>query len=511
MKTNSSFFIKWLDKVERFGNKLPNAATLFIILSFIIILVSHILYLQGTYISFYSFDSTTNSFTENNIYAVSLLSRNGIDFMVSSFVSNFVTFIPMGIVFVIMIGVAVADKSGLLETLLKKIAKSAHPKILTPLVIFLATISSVASAFGFAVWIPLSALLFISFGRHPIAGLTASFAGVAGAWAANVLIAPNDVVFAGLTQQAAHILDNSYYVLPTGNWFFMSVSTILITILGTWVTEKIVEPKLGKYENSQKKENVEISNLEKKGLKYAGISFLIYVCIVLALILPENGPLRNATTGGILVSPFMNGIVFFSMAMFLIPGLVYGIITKSIRSDHQVIKMIEESIKGIVDFLVLIFFASQFVAHFNFSNMGIIISINGANILENLGFVGLPLVISIIIVVSIIDLVFSVDTAKWAMMAPVFVPMLMMLGISPELTQLAYRIGDSTTNLISPLMPFFPMMLAFVQRYNKNAGIGTVISLMLPYTLTFLLGWILLLVVWFLLGIPLGPSVSLFY
>jgi len=295
------------------------------------------------------------------------------------------------------------------------------------------------------------------------------------------------------------------------NWYFMVASTILITILGSWVTDKIVEPRLGQYDGNEKPEVEYITTDEKKGLRYAAVAIAIYAAVVLVMLLPQNSILRNPETGSILVSPFMSGIIFFVTAMFLIPGIAYGIGAKTIRSDRDVVRMMVESVKGIVDFLVLIFFAAQFVAHFNYSNLGVIMSVSGANLLQAIGFVGLPLLISFVLLTSLINIFFSLDIAKWAVMAPVFVPMFMMLGISPEMTQLAYRIGDSTTNMISPIMPFFPMMVSYVQRYKKEAGIGTTISLMVPYNIFFLVGWILLLSLWHVLGIPPGPGAPLCY
>ncbi|MCL2617078.1 MAG: AbgT family transporter [Defluviitaleaceae bacterium] len=510
-------FVKILDRIEIIGNKLPNPATIFVIFSLAIIIASHIAARAGISVSFTSFNADLGTTEEHWFEAVSLMTAEGFRFMVTSFVSNFVNFLPVGTVFTVMLGIGVADRSGLLKSLLRKITKATPAALLSPVVVLLGILSNVASVFGFVVLMPLSALLFISCKRHPLAGLAASFAGVSGGWAANIFIAPNDIIFADISTQAAHIIDTSYVVLPVSNWYFMAASTVLITALGAWVTDAIVEPRLGKYngaEDVNTTESVEVEDIsayEKRGLKWAGIALAAYAAIILALLLPANAVLRNPDTGDILVSPFMSSILFFVTAMFLVPGIAYGTGAGTIRSDNDIINMMVESVKGIVDFLVLIFFAAQFVAHFNYSNLGIIMSISGAGFLSDIGFQGLPLLVSFILLTSSINLFFALDIAKWAMMAPVFVPMFMLLGISPEVTQLAYRIGDSTTNMISPLMPFFPMMIAYVQKYNKHAGIGTTISLMLPYNIFFLSAWIILFAVWYILGLPPGPGSFLAY
>lgn len=509
--TKKVFFLRLLDKIETIGNALPNPATLFVILSFIIIVISDISARMGLSVTFDIYDPSQNTLIEETTYAVSLLSADGIRFMLTSFVSNFTGFFPLGTVFTIMIGVAVAEGTGLLGTTLRKLAKITPKYALTPVVVFLGIISNIASSVGYVVLVPLAAVLFISFKRHPIAGLAASFAGVSGGWAANLFIATNDPIFAGLTTQAANILDPSYIVLPTDNWYFMIVSTFLITILGTLVTEKIVEPRLSSYTFEESLKVDDITDNEKRGLKWAAISIIIYVLVILILLIPQNSLLRNPETGSILVSPFMSSIIFFMMMFFLIPGVFYGIGAKIIKSDKDIIDMMVKSIEGISGFLVLIFFASQFIAHFGYSNLGIILSIKGSEMLTNIGFVGLPLMVSFIFLTAAINLFLAIDTAKWAIMAPIFVPMFMRLGLSPELTQLAYRIGDSSTNIITPLMPFFPLIVAYAQKYDKKAGIGTLVSIMVPYTIVFLVCWVALFIVWYLIGLPLGPGATLTY
>ena len=381
------------------------------------------------------------------------------------------------------------------------------------MVVFLGIMSNIASSTGYVVLVPLGAILFMAFGRHPIAGLAAAFAGVSGGWSANLLIGTNDPMFAGMSTQAANMLDPNYTVSPVCNWFFMVASTFVITAVGTLITDKLVEPRLGKYvpEGAIDTATNDLTAAERRGLKFAGIAALVYLAVIAIAVLPPNGLLRNPETGAILSSPFMSGIIFFMMLLFLIPGIAFGVGAGTIKSDKDVVDLMTKGIAGISGFMVLIFFAAQFTNFFTYSNLGTILSVSGANFLKNIGFVDLPLIIVFILITALLNLLVAVDSAKWAIMAPIFVPMFMRLGLSPELTQVAYRIGDSCTNIIAPTMPFFVLTVAFFQKYDKKAGIGTVVSTMLPYSIAFLLGWIVLFIIWYVLGLPLGPGSPMFY
>ena len=318
-------------------------------------------------------------------------------------------------------------------------------------------------------------------------------------------------MFAGMSTQAAQMIDPGYTVLPVCNWYFMIASTFLITIIGTIVTDKLIEPRLAPYVPDASEVVQDIAENEKRGMRWAGITALAYVIFMAVLVVPSNGLLRNPETHAFLTSPFMSGIIFFMMLLFLLPGLAYGIGAGTVKNDKDVVALMNKTIAGLASFMVLIFFAAQFTACFNYSNLGTIISVSGANFLQSVGFVGLPLIICFIVLTAFINIFIAVDSAKWAIMAPIFVPMFMRLGLSPELTQVAYRIGDSSTNIIAPLMPFFVLTVAFFQKYDKKAGIGSVISTMLPYSLAFLIGWIIMFAVWYLLGLPLGPGSPMFY
>lgn len=506
-----SFGLRALDKVEKVGNALPNPAMIFIILAAVTILASALCAWLGVSVTYEVFDAASKTFAEKTVAAVNLLSPDSLRYMATSIVSNFTGFFALGTVFTIIIGVSVAEGTGFLSALLRRLVAITPRYLVSAVVVFLGIMSNVASSTGYVVLVPLGAVVFMAFRRHPIAGLAAAFAGVSGGWNANLLIGTNDPMFAGMSTQAAQIIDSAYVVTPVCNWYFMMVSTLLITLIGTYVTDRIVEPRLPAFDFHSVEEVKDVGLNEKRGMKWAGISVAVYVAIMFLLTFPEKALLRNPATGSLLGSPFLGGIIFFMMLLFLVPGLFYGIGAGVVKNDKDVIEMMNKGISGLASFMVLIFFAAQFTAFFNYSNLGIIISVSGANFLKSVGFIGLPLIVCFILLTAFINIFIAVDTAKWALMAPIFVPMFMRLGLSPELTQVSYRIGDSATNIIAPLMPFFVLTVAFFQKYDKNAGIGSVVATMLPYSLFFLVGWILLFVAWYLLGLPLGPGVPLFY
>ncbi|WP_294064315.1 AbgT family transporter [uncultured Fusobacterium sp.] len=510
-QSKKNWVLKALDVVERVGNGLPHPTTMFIIFTLILIAVSYVAAKMGVKVSYETYDNATKSLVTKETAVVNLLSPNSIRFMYTSVINNFTSFIALGTVFTIIMGVGVADGSGFMAAVLKKIVAVTPRKAVTATVIFLGIMSNVASSTGYVMLVPLGAILFMSFGRHPIAGLAATFAGVSGGWSANLLIGTNDPVFAGMSTEAARMINPNYTVLPTGNWYFMVASTFLITFVGTLVTEKIIEPRLGEYIPEEKIAVDDISLDEKRGMKFALISLVVFFIIVGMLVVPENALLRNPTTGELLRSPFMSGIVFLMSMFFMIPGIFYGIGARTIKSDKDIINLMVKSINNLSGFMVLIFFAAQFVVFFNYSNLGIILSVKGANFLQETGFVGVPLIFAFIVMTAIINIFIAVDSAKWAIMAPIFVPMFMRIGFSPELTQAAYRVGDSCTNVIAPLMPFFPLVVAFAQKYDKKSGMGTMISLMLPYSIAFLIGWIILLIIWFVFNIPLGIGGGIHY
>lgn len=503
---------KLLNNIEYIGNKLPHPVTIFLLFTLLVIVISHILYVLDVSVSFTGVNSETGNREEMDVSAVSLLTGDGIAYIFTSVTENFTSFVALGPVLVAMLGVGVAEKSGYISALMTNTVTKAPRKFVTPIVVFMGVMSNVAASVGYVVLVPLGAIIFLGFRRHPLAGLAAAFAGVAGGYSANLLIGTNDPLLAGITTESAAILDPGYIVNATDNWYFMVVSTFLIVILGTLITDKVVEPRLGKYEEFNEFGDTEndIDSTQKKALTYANIAAVLTVVGILALVAWPGAPLLGEDNN-IIGSPFISSIIFIMMLIFLIPGIVYGAAVGKVKNDKDVVELMDGSIATMAGFIVLIFFAAQFVAFFNYSNLGTIIAVSGAGLLEALNINSYVILVLFIFITAIINLFIAADSAKWAIMAPIFVPMFMQLGIAPEISQVAYRIGDSSTNIISPLMPFFPLVVAFTQRYGKEYGIGTVISLMLPYSVIFIISWSILFVVWLLLGIPVGPGTQIAY
>jgi len=505
MEQNSNkkgFFNKLLNWVEKSGNKLPQPVSLFFILIVIVLAASWLASM---------FDlSAVHPGTKEEIKAVNLLDGAGIQRIFTQMVKVFTDFPPLGLVLVVMLGIGVAERSGLIAAALKAFVSSVPSKLITFSIVTAGMLSSIAADAGYVVLIPLGAAIFYGMGRHPIAGLAAAFAGVSGGFGANLFLTSLDPLLAAFTTPAAQIIDPDYVVDATANWYLMAASVPIVGIVGTYVTEKILEPRLGKYkpEGDLEEASNEISSLESKGLKWAGVTILISLVITGFMFIPEWGILRGVDGS---FNPFFVSIVPLMLFLFFIPGLVYGIITKSIKGDKEVASMTAESMASMGGYIVLAFVAAQFVAYFNWSNLGLILAINGADTLKALGFTGVPLIVAFILVSSFINLLIGSASAKWAIMAPIFVPMLMLMGYSPELTQAAYRVGDSYTNILTPLLPYFPIVIVFAQKYVKNIGMGTIISAMLPFAIIFAIVRIIMMIAWLLFGLPLGPDAPMYY
>ncbi len=503
-RPKDSFLNRFLGFIEKAGNILPHPATLFVILAFFVIILSAITAGLGV--------SVIHPGTKEIVRAESLLTVPGLHRILTSLVTNFTGFAPLGTVLVAMLGIAVAEGSGLISAALRAVVLSAPRRLLTFVVVFAGVMSHMASDVGYVLVIPLGAMIFLAVGRHPLAGLAAAFAGVSGGFSANLLLGPTDPLLAGLTQEAARILDKNYVVTPAANYYFMATSAVMIAIAGTWITEKVTVPRFGEYRGDEKPEELkELTAAEKRGLWFALLATILFVGVILWGLVPSHGFLRDPQTNGVLRSPFLSGIVAIIFFAGALVGLAYGIGAGTIRSDNDVMKSMEKAMATMSLYLVLAFFAAQFVAFFNWTHLGVISAVKGAELLRATGVGGIPLIVSFVVVTVLLDLVLGSASAKWAVMAPVFVPMFMLLGYSPELTQAGYRIGDSVANIITPLMSYFPLVVAFAQRYDKRAGIGTVMATMLPYSVTFFILWTLLLIIWYLLGLPLGPGASIYY
>lgn len=489
--------------IERGGNALPHPASLFGLLAISVLILS----LAGSLFNWHALHPGTGEI----VSTVNLLSKEGLHRILLDMVNNYTGFAPLGIVMVALLGIGIAESSGLISASIRLLVSKSPAGIITFVVVLSGIVSNIASDLGYVLIIPLGAIIFHSVGRHPIAGMAAAFAGVSGGFSANLLIGTIDPLLAGISTEAARILDTDYYVLPTANYYFMLVSTVVLSLAGTWVTHRFVEPKLGKYVGDVPREEMQdLNSSERKGLLWVTIVTVAIIALLAAGLLPENGLLRGPDNT-IFTSPVLKGFISVLFIVAAILGILYGAITGKFRNDADVVKGMVDNFKTLAAFLVLVFFAAQFVAFFKWSNIGLIIAIKGAEALRNMEIGVIPLVILFIILSGFINMFMGSASAKWAILGPVFIPMFMLLGYSPELSQVVYRIGDSVTNMISPMMSFFALIIVYYEKYDKRAGIGTLMSTMIPFTVVFFIAWTILLVGWILLDLPLGPGAGLYY
>ena len=510
---------RFLKGVEWLGNLLPHPVILFVWMSVFLLVLSSVLSYFGVSVIDPRPEGAKGRSVDGMIEVVNLLNGEGLARIVENLVTNFTGFVPLGTVLVALLGVGIAERSGMISAALRGLVLNAPKKMVTFTIVFAGIMSNTAAELGYVVLIPLAAVIFHSLGRHPLAGIAAAFAGVSGGYSANLLLGTVDPLLSGITQEAARINDPAYTVGAEANWYFMVVSTFLISGLGYFVTEKIVEPSLGKYNPTDaddpsvldtKAEHV--SAIEKKGLMWAGISMLIFCLLLAWTVVPADGILRNTETGLISGSPFLKGIVVFIFVFFAIPGYIYGKITGSMKNNQDVVDAMSHAMSSLSIYIVLVFFAAQFTEFFNWSNLGSVMAVSGATFLNDIGLTGPFLLVGFILICAVVNLMLGSASAQWAVTAPIFVPMLMLTGYAPEMIQAAYRIGDSTTNIITPMMSYFGLIMAVAIRYKKNTGVGTLMAMMLPYSIAFLVGWIILFCIWvFVLGLPVGPGSETFY
>ena len=493
-----------LDSIERTGNALPDPVTIFFIFIGLVMVASWLAHTAGV--------SVVHPGTDETITAQNLFSDENVRRLFTDMAETFADFPPLGLVLVVMLGIGVADKTGLISAALKSFVASVPNVLLTAALIFAGIMSSLAVDAGYVVVIPLGAVLFYGVGRHPLAGLGAAFAGVSAGFSANLLLTSLDPLLASFTEPAAQLIASDYSVPVTANWWLMIALTPVFIVVGSYVTESIVEPHLGAYTppddfDAEEVEDGALTETERRGLRWAGIVTGAALLGVVLLSVPEGAPLAE-------FDALIESIVALMVFLFFLPGLTYGIVVGEIEDDSDVADMMADTMADMGAYIVLAFAAAHFIAMFEWSNLGSIIAISGADLLQSVGFTGLPLLFSFILVSALINLFVGSASAKWAIMAPVFVPMLMLAGepgYSPETVQAAYRIGDSFTNILTPLLPYFPLVIIFAQRYDEDAGIGSIIALMVPYSVSFGVVSILVFLVWVLLGLPLGPGAELYY
>jgi len=506
-KQKKGFLDRALDAIERVGNKLPDPITLFLGLAVIVVLISWLCSALGV--------KALNPATNEYVEVQNLFSVYGLQYLWSNVITNFSGFAPLGMVLVAVIGSSVAEKSGFLVALMQKFLGKSKGWIVTGVVIFLGINLNIAGDAGFIVLPPLAAILFMSIGRHPLLGIYTGFASVAAGFCANVLLGLSDALAYGFTESAAQMIDPNYSASMAINWYFLIASCIILTVVGTLVVEGVLvrrfpisREELAAYDFDEASSVV--TKQQSKALGIAGIAFLVYLVIVLLLSLPIFGPtaILADETGSITNSaaPFTKGIVFTVTLALMVPGIAYGVAMGKYKNDKDVWADISQGFSEMGNYVFMCFFISIFTNFFSVSKLGTVLAIAGANGLKAIGFTGIPLMIGLIIVSCIVNLFIGSASAKWAILAPVFVPMMMLMGYDPAITQAVYRIGDSITNPLSPLFTYMPVVLGFARKYDKKVGLGTIIANMLPFSIAFAITWIIQVIVWVAFNLPLGPG-----
>lgn len=493
----------FLNAIEKAGNRLPEPALIFFYFLLAVMGLSAVL-------SMMEFD-IINPVNQQTVHVNNLLSPEALTTSLAGMVTTFTGFAPLGIVLVAMLGVGVAESSGFINVALKKMLRVTPKRLLTPMLIFVAMFSHVAADAGYVLVIPLGAIIFMSAGRHPLVGIAAAFSGVSGGFAANMVPTGNDALLQGFTQAAAQLLDNTYTVNTLCNLFFGIASSVMITLVGWWVTERIVEPRVSKMAvdgTFQHDEDMSsVTPQESRAFTRASVVMLLGLVALAAAAWPESSMLRSPEGSLTAFSaPIMKSIVPLIFLIFIIPGIVFGFASGTFKSGKDVIGAMNDSMSKMGSYMVMAFFCAMFIKAFSDSNIGTLVALAGADGLKALALPGEATIIGMIVLTAVVNLLIGSASAKWALLSPIMVPMLMAVGISPELTQAAFRIGDSCTNIITPLMVFFPLVVVYCQRYVKGAGVGTLVSMMMPYSIAFFIAWSIFLLVWWGLGMPLGVA-----
>jgi aminobenzoyl-glutamate transport protein len=499
---------RFLDVVERVGNKVPHPALIFLILILVIIVLSHLFHLLGTTVDFQVIDPVTHEVQDATTAVRSLITIDGRRFMLTSVIPNFLGFTAVGMVIVAMVGVGLAEESGLIRTLIRKLVIVSPPATLTYILVFAGILSSIAADAGYLVLIPLAAIAYQSVGRHPVAGIAAAFAAVGGAFGVNMLIKPVDGVLTEITNDAIHLVNPTLSIDLAANLYFSIVSVLVLTVVIALVSERFVEPRLGAWQGSRTADgDNSLSREEQRGLKFALCGFMVVALVFTLLTAPAGASLRDPVTGAIIGdTPFMNSLIVIVTSLFFGAGLAYGIGAGTITCTNDVVKAIVKTIGALAELIFLLLIISQFVAYFSYTNLATVAAVEMGDLLQHADLGASTLLAAFVAVVFLVGILMPQIIPKWALFAPVFVPLFMRLGIEPDAVLAAYRVGDSPSNVINPLMPYFALIVTFVRRYDKAAGVGTVIALMLPYAVALLAVWTALVLAWHAFGIPFGPG-----
>ena len=511
VEPRKSLVQRLLNGIEVVGNKVPHPAVIFVLLCVVVIALSQLFHMLGTSVTFLLIDPQTHRAHEETAVVNSLLTADGIRYLFTSTVRNFMAFGPVGVILVVMVGVGIAEEAGLIRALVRQIVNIAPRYAITFIIVFLGIISSIAQDAGYLVLLPLGAAAFYSIGRHPLAGLAAAFAGVAGLFGVNLLITPTDAILTEITNDAIHLVAPTQSITLTANLWFSIASTLLMCVVCTFITDRIVEPRLGKYEGSPVADGDTSGDEpagEARGLKFAGLALLGFSAVVALLTLPPGAPLRDPQTGAIIGdSPFMASLIVLVMLLFLVTGIAYGAGARTLGGTKDYIGAVTKTYAGLADLLFLFLIISQFIAYFNYSNMATVAAVKMGDVLEHANVGSIWLLLAFMAVVAVVSLVLASIIPKWAIFAPIFIPLFMRLHVAPDVVLAAYRVADSPANVVTPLMPYLALVVVFARRYLPDAGVGTIVALMLPYYAALYIFWTLLFVAWYFFGLSFGPSV----
>jgi aminobenzoyl-glutamate transport protein len=502
--TGATGFLGW---VERMGNKLPHPFWMFVWICIIVIVLSAITSYFGV--------SAVDPGTGKSVVAQNLISGDGLRRFLQEMVTNFAHFAPFGLVLVMLMGVSIAEQSGLLALALRSIAFAVPKKIVLPVIFIIGACGNIGSDAGIVIVPPIAALIFSKMGLHPIAGLIAGYAGATAGFTANFFIAGTDVMLAGITTEVASSIDGGIEVSATANWYFMIASTFMLGFGGAFIVKRFTIPRCNVFAGAGMiDETAEMGHSmtadEKTGMKHAGIALLLYVALIAVLVVPAWGPLRDPVTGNIVPSPFLRGLIPILFFFFAIPGYFYGRATGTITKADDVLKHMEFGMKGLSGYIVLMLVVAQFINLFSWSKLDTILAIRGAEFLQTTGLTGPVLFTLYMILVAFLNIFMGSGSAKWAIFAPIFVPMLAQLNYSPAFVQLMYRVGDSITNCMSPLYVYFPLLIGWIHKYDNRVGIGTILSLLIPYAIVLFIMWVVLLFVWYGIGLPIGVGEGIY-
>ena len=501
--TGSKGFLRW---VEEMGNKLPHPFWMFVWICIIIVVVSAITAFLGV--------SAVHPDTGNLVEAQNLISGEGLRRFLEEMVTNFAHFAPFGLVLVMLMGVSIAERSGLLAVALRTVAFSVPKKIVLPVIFIIGACGNIGSDAGIVIVPPIAALIFTQMGLHPIAGLIAGYAGATAGFTANFFIAGTDVLLAGISTQITSQMPQAMEVSATANWYFMIASTFLLGIGGAFIARRFTIPRCQVFsiagDVDMQVSDGKLTPLEKKGLKQAGLALLNYSVVIILLVAPSGAPLRNQVTGGIVPSPFLRGLIPILFFFFAIPGYFYGKVTGAIKVPNDILRQMEHGMKELSGYIVLMLVVAQFINLFSWSNLDTILAIGGAEVLKSTGLTGPVMFTLFMLLIALLNIFLGSGSAKWAIFAPIFIPMLAQLNYSPAFVQLMYRVGDSITNCVTPLYVYFPLLLGWIHKYNKNIGIGTIVSLLIPYAVILFVMWVVMLFVWYGLGLPIGVGEGIY-